>query len=52
MRKFFSLQWLKREEMEDTEGKLDCATRIAQHKLTVYKIGLPLHNRPHPPIKI
>ena len=27
----------KREEMEGIEGKVDCATRIARHKLTVYK---------------
>jgi hypothetical protein len=24
-------------EMEEIEGKVDCATRIARHKLTVYK---------------
>jgi uncharacterized pyridoxamine 5'-phosphate oxidase family protein len=27
----------KRGEMEGIEGKVDCATRIARHKLTVYK---------------
>jgi hypothetical protein len=37
MRKFFSLRWRKRGEMEEIEGKVDCATRIARHKLTVYK---------------
>jgi hypothetical protein len=24
--------------MEEIEGKVDCATRIARHKLTVFKI--------------
>jgi hypothetical protein len=37
MRKFFSLRLRKRGEMEGIEGKVDCATRIARHKLTVYK---------------
>jgi hypothetical protein len=37
MRKFFSLRWRKRGEMEQIEGKVDCATRIARHILTVYK---------------
>jgi hypothetical protein len=37
MRKFYSLQSREREEMEGIEGKVDCATRIARHKLTVYK---------------
>jgi hypothetical protein len=37
MRKFFSLRWRKRGEMEEIEGKVGCATRIARHKLTVYK---------------
>jgi hypothetical protein len=44
MRKFFSLRWRKRGEMEEIEGKVDCATRIARHKLTVFKIGLSFHN--------
>jgi hypothetical protein len=37
VRKFFSLRWRKRREMEEIEGDVDCATRIARHKLTVYK---------------
>jgi hypothetical protein len=37
MRKFFSLRWRKRGEMEEIGGKLDCATRIARDKLKVYK---------------
>jgi hypothetical protein len=37
MRKFFSLRWRKRVEMEEIEGKVDCETHIARHKLTVYK---------------
>jgi hypothetical protein len=37
MRKFFSLRWRKRGEMEEIEEKVDCATRIARHKLTIYK---------------
>ena len=37
MRKFFSLRSRKRVEMEGIEGQVDCATRIARHKLTVYK---------------
>jgi hypothetical protein len=27
----------KTAEMEEIEGKVDCATRIVRHKLTVYK---------------
>jgi hypothetical protein len=37
MRKFFCLRSRKRVEMEGIEGQVDCATRIARHKLTVYK---------------
>jgi hypothetical protein len=37
MRKFFSLRWRKRGEMEEIEGKVDCVTHMARHKLTVYK---------------
>jgi hypothetical protein len=37
MRKFFSLCLRKRGEMEEIEGKVDSAARIARHKLTVYK---------------
>jgi hypothetical protein len=37
MRKFFSLRWRKRGEMEEIEGDVDCAIRIARHKLMVYK---------------
>jgi hypothetical protein len=37
MLKFFPLLWRKRGEMEGIEEKVDCATRIARHKLTVYK---------------
>jgi hypothetical protein len=37
MRKFFSLRSRKWGEMEGIAGKFDCATRIARHKLTVYK---------------
>jgi hypothetical protein len=37
MRKFFSLRWRNREELEEIEGKVDCATPIARHELTVYK---------------
>jgi hypothetical protein len=37
LRKFFSLRWRKRGKMEEIEGKVDFATRIARHKLTVYK---------------
>jgi hypothetical protein len=37
MHKFFSLRSRKRGEMEGIEGKVDCANRIARHKLTVYK---------------
>ena len=39
MRKFFSLRWRIRGEMDGLERKVDWATRIARHKLTVYKIG-------------
>jgi hypothetical protein len=34
----FCLRSRKRVEMEGREGQVDCATRIARHKLTVYKI--------------
>jgi hypothetical protein len=37
MRNFFSLRWRKRGEMEEIEVTVDCATRFARHKLTVYK---------------
>jgi hypothetical protein len=37
MRKFYSLRSRKRGKMEAIEGKVDRATRIARHKLTVYK---------------
>jgi hypothetical protein len=37
MSKFFSLCLRKRGEMEEIEGKVDSAARIARHKLTVYK---------------
>jgi hypothetical protein len=37
MRNLFSLRSRKRVEMEEIEGQVDCATRIARHKLTVYK---------------
>jgi hypothetical protein len=42
MRKFFSLRWRKRGEMEEIEGEVDCATRIASHKLTAYKNSFTL----------
>jgi hypothetical protein len=37
MRKFFSLRWRIRWEMNGIERKVDCATRIARHELAVYK---------------
>ena len=37
MRKFYSLRTRERGEMEGIEGKVDCTTRIALHKLMVYK---------------
>ena len=45
MRKFFCLRSRKRVEMEGIEAQVDCATRIARHKLTVYKNWLPFHSR-------
>ena len=37
MRKFFSLRWRIRGEMDGLERKVDWATRIARHKLMVNK---------------
>ena len=45
MRKFFSFRSRKRGEMEGIEGKVDCATRIARYKLTVYKNWFKFDNK-------